>query len=174
MVSKAGVVEITELSQLESWFGQHLAPIRSRSEMKQAVRAWLTLSEELKQDGFYKFETREDSLSVTTKGREIEISGKAIIISGGTGEISALLVFGKNGKLVRIVETSTVKPGVRPICQATKLLDPDPVVRRMAEQDIIVMGRAAKTYLDEQRAKASSELKKAIDNIWRRIVGKGK
>jgi hypothetical protein len=62
-----------------------------------------------------------------------------------------------------------LKPGPRPICQATKLLDADPVVRRMAEQDLLVMGRAARPYLDEQRAKAAPELQKAIDRVWERI-----
>ena len=64
-------------------------------------------------------------------------------------------------------------PGVRPICQATKLLDADPLVRRMAEQDILVMGQSAKEYLDEQRANAKPELKAAIDRIWKRIVDEG-
>jgi hypothetical protein len=40
----------------------------------------------------------------------------------------------------------------------------------MAEQDLLCMGRAAKSYLDEQRAKAGPELQKAIDRIWQRIV----
>ena len=43
----------------------------------------------------------------------------------------------------------------------------------MAEQDILVMGRPAKGYLDEQRAKAKPELKAAIDHIWKRIVDGG-
>jgi hypothetical protein len=40
----------------------------------------------------------------------------------------------------------------------------------MAEKDILVMGSAAKGYLDEQRAKASPELRRAIDRVWRRIL----
>jgi hypothetical protein len=59
---------------------------------------------------------------------------------------------------------------VRPICQATKLLDPDPVVRRMAEDAILVMGRAAEEYLSEQRARATPALRAAIDQIWQRIL----
>ena len=46
----------------------------------------------------------------------------------------------------------------------------DPIVRRMAERDLVIMGRAAKSYLDEQRAGAGSELQLAIDQIWRLIV----
>ena len=40
----------------------------------------------------------------------------------------------------------------------------------MAEQDLLIMGRAAKPYLDEQRAKASPALQQAIDRIWQRIL----
>ena len=70
-------------------------------------------------------------------------------------------------------ESSTVKAGIRPICQATKLLDPDSIVRQMAEKDILVMGQAAKAYLDEQRAQASPELRQAIDHMWQRILQEG-
>ena len=80
------------------------------------------------------------------------------------------LTFDQSGKLTRVQQTNKVKPGVRPICQATKLLDADPLIRAMAEQDLLVMGRAVKPYLDEQRAKARPELQKAIDHIWQRIT----
>jgi hypothetical protein len=40
----------------------------------------------------------------------------------------------------------------------------------MAEQDILVMGRAAKEYLAEQRQSASPGLRHAIDRIWHKIV----
>ena len=63
-----------------------------------------------------------------------------------------------------------MKRGVRPICQATKLLDPDPVVRQMAEDAILVMGKAADEYLSEQRARATPALREAIDRIWQRIL----
>jgi hypothetical protein len=56
------------------------------------------------------------------------------------------------------------------ICQATKLLDPDPIVRRMAEQDLLVIGKPATEYLDEQRARATPALREAIDRIWPRIL----
>jgi hypothetical protein len=74
------------------------------------------------------------------------------------------------GKLTRAEEKADLKAGVRPICQATKLLDPDLIVRRMAEKDILVMGQRARTYLMEQRAKAAPELQQAIDRIWQRII----
>jgi hypothetical protein len=104
-----------------------------------------------------------------------KVSGKAVVEpkGGNKGEIGVTLVFDADGKLTKADEKADLKAGVRPICQATKLLDPDPVVRRMAEKDILVMGRLAKPYLDEQRAKASPELRKAIDQVWQRIVEEG-
>ena len=90
-------------------------------------------------------------------------------MAGGNGAIEATLSFDGAGKLARVAEGGKLRPGPRPICQATKLLDPDPLVRRMAEQDLRIMGRAAKGYLDGQRAQAAPELRRAIDRLWRQI-----
>lgn len=75
---------------------------------------------------------------------------------------------------MQIYEKSALRPGVRPICQATKLLDRDPIVRRMAEQDILVMGCTAKPYLDQVRAASRPKLRQAIERIWQRIVNEGR
>jgi hypothetical protein len=64
--------------------------------------------------------------------------------------------------------------GQRVGVQATKLLDPDPIVRRMAEQDLLVMGRATKPYLDQVRARVRPKLQLAIDRMWERIVREGR
>jgi hypothetical protein len=164
---------VIDIAELEAQFRQSLALVKGDPGVKQAVRAWLKMSEELKQDGFYKFELVEDSIVVSRQGYGWKATGRTDVKSGGKGEFTVTLDFNVAGKLMRIAEKSTVMPGVRPICQATKLLDRDPIVRMMAEQDILVMGRAAKPYLDEQRAKASSELKKAINRIWKRILDEG-
>jgi hypothetical protein len=164
------VTDLTSIPIMESWFRRNYLPAADPVRQKQAVRTWLSLSAELKQDGFYTFEINENGIAISRRQGMTWVSGKASVTGGGTGEIRATLVFDNAGKIDRIEETSTVKPGVRPICQATKLLDKDPIVRKMAEQDILVMGRAAKPYLDEQRAKRTPKLKNAIDKIWHRIV----
>ena len=61
----------------------------------------------------------------------------------------------------------------RDVSQATKLLDADPVVRRIAAQDLIIMGLAARDYLMDQRAQATPELREAIDRVWRQIQKNG-
>jgi hypothetical protein len=96
------------------------------------------------------------------------------VASGGDGNIDVLMTLGSAGSLLSILEKGAVRPGIRPICQATKLLDPDPIVRRMAEQDILVMGHAAKPYLDQVRATAQPKLQLAIDRIWQRILNDGR
>ena len=88
----------------------------------------------------------------------------------GDVERHATVTIDKDGKFAKAEEKVDLHPGPRPKCHATKLLDPDPVVRAIVEQDLLIMGKAAKPYLDEQRAKAAPELQAAIDRIWERIL----
>jgi hypothetical protein len=141
-------------------------------QAEDAARTWLRLSGELKQDLFYQFsaaevlfERREDSARV---------KGRTTVDAGGKGWIEVVLTLGAAGSFLEAVERSALQQGIRPICQATKLLDPDPVVRRMAEQDLLVMGRAAKPYLDQVRANAGPKLRQAIDRLWQRILVEGR
>ena len=121
------------------------------------------------QDGFFQFRRIEEATKAARQDGGMKASGKVVVMRGGNGEIAATLLFDEGGKLTKVDPKAKVKPGPRPICQATKLLDPDPVVRRMAEQDLLFMGRAARPYLDEQRAKADAELRQAIEQLWARI-----
>jgi hypothetical protein len=43
-------------------------------------------------------------------------------------------------------------------------------VRKMAEQDLFLMGLSAEYYLFTWRQKVSPELQHAIDRIWKRIL----
>jgi hypothetical protein len=125
------------------------------------------VSQQFVQDGFYQFTIPDKEIA----GNAQKMTGKAVVEpkGGNKGYLAVTMTF-EGDKLSKAVEENTVKPGVRPICQATKLLDPDPIVRGMAEQCILVMGSAAREYLLEQRVTASPELQEAIDRIWRRIV----
>ena len=173
-VKPDGSVEhLRDTAALESFFRATLAPIRAEGEARDATTAWLRLAQEFHQDGFFQFSVPHNSVRVASTGNgELEVTGTAVVNpkGGNTGEIVAALTFDHAGKLVKVSETAKVAKGIRPICQATKLLDPDPVVRGMAEQAILVMGKAAKEYLTEQRTKASPELQQAIDRIWQRIL----
>ena len=165
------VVPASDVKQLEVLFKDHARPVKTAAEGADAVRAWLRASAELSQDGFFKFTVKVDE-KATSDGKGAFVGGGEAAVTpqgGNKGEVKATLTF-KDGKLSKVEEKRNVIAGVRPICQATKLLDPDPIVRGMAEQSIRVMGSACRPYLDEQRAKASPELKQAIDRVWKQIL----
>ena len=174
VVRPNGSVEhLPDVGALELFFRAALRPVTADAQAQDAARAWLRLAQEFRQDGFLQFAIPDDSLRVTARangGREA--TGKALVTpqGGNQGEIAATLTFDGGGSLLTVSESANIKRGIRPICQATKLLDPDPVVRGMAEQAILVMGKGAKAYLDEQRARARPALQEAIDRIWRQIL----
>ncbi len=159
----------TEDKQLEKFCKEKLTAT-SADQLKDAARAWLTLAQQFRQDGFYLFTLMDDATKVRQAGRTSVASAKVVVMRGGNGTIAADLTFSDAGKLTAVAQEVKLRPGPRPICQATKLLDKDPIVRAMAQQDLLVMGRHARPYLDEQRAKAAPELRQAIDRIWQRIV----
>lgn len=167
VVGKDGkVLHLTDAKGLEAFFKESLPAAKNEAALKDAARAWLALSPEFRQDGFFKFKLMDDS----TKAEGKKATAQVVVMQGGNGSITATLTFDDAGKLAQVTEEAKIRPGPRPICQATKLLDPDPIVRKMAEQDLLCMGRAAHDYLMQQRAKAVPELQQAIDRMWQRIL----
>jgi len=178
IVKPDGSVEyLRESETLKTFFRAALPPVTTQAQARDAAKAWLRLAQEFHQDGFFRFLVPEDSIRVGAleKGG-LEVSGQAVVNQqgGNMGELGASLTFDPAGVLTKVSESAQIHRGIRPRCQATKLLDPDPIVRRMAEEAIIVMGKAAALYLYEQRAKTSPELQHAIDAIWRRIIAEGR
>jgi hypothetical protein len=162
----------SSIEDLKFFFVTELRPVSSQEAAADAASTWLRFSEELKQDLFYTFSAPE--ISYLPQQDISKVRGHVGVTAGGQGQIDMLMALGASGGLVQIYEKSALRPGVRPICQATKLLDRDPIVRRMAEQDVLVMGRAAKPYLDQVRANAPLKLQQAIDRIWQRILSEGR
>ena len=164
---------LRDAAGLETFFRAMLAPMRTEGDAKDAVVAWLRLTQEFRQDGFFQFLIGPDTVRVAKLGETpLRATGKTVVDrrGGNMGEIDAALTFDAAGRLVSVSETANLKRGIRPICQATKLLDADPVVRMMAEQDLLVMGKMVGDYLAGQRAKADPTLQTAIDRIWNRIL----
>ena len=157
---------------LKFFFAAEMGPAPSEDAAADAANTWLRFSQELKQDLFYTFSAPE--ISYLPREDITTVRAHASVIAGGQGHIDMLMTLGAAGSLVHIYEKSALRPGLRPICQATKLLHRDPIVRRMAEQDLLVMGRAAKPYLDQIRATARPNLQQAIDRIWQRILDEGR
>jgi hypothetical protein len=91
---------------------------KGEDEARQALRAWLALTQEYLQDGFYRFEILGKDFAVEDSGRTIR--GRAVVMQGGNGELAVTRKF-KDGKLATIDEIAKIQAGVRPICQATKL-----------------------------------------------------
>jgi hypothetical protein len=136
------------------------------------VRAWLKISEELLQDGFYTFEVVKAQGKL--KGNKvIEAEGQSMVTKGGNGSIQVTMELGLDGTL-KAGQDYKLNAGPRPKCQATKLLDPDPIVRHMAESELLFMGLAARPYLLEMHARiADPALRQAIDRILHRIEAVG-
>jgi hypothetical protein len=155
---------------LEAFFKTNAPAAASDAQAKDAARAWVRLDQELHQDGYYTFKLMDDATKVSPNKDGKTASVRVVVMKGGSGTLGAQLTFDKAGKLTAAAEEAKIRRGPRPICQATKLLDRDPVVRKMAEQDLLIMGRAARGYLDEQKARARPELRRAIDAIWKRIL----
>jgi hypothetical protein len=169
-VGKMGDLQyIDDAKALEKFFVKNKA-----TASPSTLKAWLALSPELIQDGFYKFKTSDVFKATKSEGEDKEgtITGSTVVMAGGNGEITATL-FSKNDKLTKVEQTIKVRQGIRPKCQATKLLDTDPIVRYMAESELSYMGLAARPYLLEQRAKANPPLRDAIDRLLRKIKAEG-
>lgn len=163
---------IPDVPALEKFFRAHAKPVKSADDAKNALAAWLALAQEFHQDGMFKFEVlTKEFADEKAEGGQL-VRGRAIVTQGGNGELNATLTF-QDGQLAKAAETAKIRPGPRPICQATKLLDPDPIVRRMAEQDLLIMGRSARDYVLDQRSRATPELRDAIDRLWRKIEANG-
>jgi hypothetical protein len=172
--SEGKVVPLSDVKQLEKFFVEK-APKADAKVGETILNAWLRLSQELAQDGFYRFNPPLESAGAASSDGKMQLSAAVKVdpAGGNKGEIKATIHFDK-GTIVKIDHKVDLSPGPRPRCQATKLLDADPIVRQMAEDSIRVMGSACKYYLDEQRAKADPALQKAIDRIWQRILEEGR
>lgn len=165
------VVHLAGSDDLAKFFQKHAAAVKDAAAAKAAARSFVRLAEEWRQDGFFQFTIPDQSVTAEAADRGIKASAKAVASGGGNrGEITVALSFDGDGKLSSAKDEGEMHEGVRPICQATKLLDPDPIVRGMARQCVLVMGLRARDYLIEQRAKASPALQKEIDKVWAEIV----
>lgn len=171
-VQNSQVDFVSTIEDLKFFFAANLGPLPTQDVATDGASTWLRFSEELKQDLFYTFSPPD--VSYTPRNDLILLRAHASVAVGGDGNIDVVMTLGAAGSFVNVLERSAVRPGIRPICQATKLLDRDPIVRRMAEQDLLVMGRAAKPYLDHIRSTVRPKLQQAIDRIWQRILNEGR
>ena len=169
-VDKSGQVDhLADAKALEKFFRAHHPAVKNEKDAKTVLAAWLALTPEFHQDGMFKFEVMEKEFAWEAG----KVSGRVTAMQGGNGQLTAVLLIDKEGKLSSVEEKAELRPGPRPICQATRLLDADPLVRRICEQDLLIMGLAARDYLMEQRERATPGLQAEIDRLWRQIEKNG-
>jgi len=172
-VNKDGKIEhLKDVKTMEKFFRMNQTPAKTEKDAKGVLAAWLTLTQEFHQDGMFKFEVLEKEFAVA-QDVGLNARGRLVVMGGGNGDLVASLDYDKDGKVSKVMETAKIRPGPRPICQATKLLDADPLVRRISEQDLLIMGLAAREYLMEQREQATPELRREIDRVWAQIQRNG-
>lgn len=168
-VHDATLEHVTGRGRLEQLFRERLAPVHDAEAAAAAVRSWLQLARELHQDGYFSFEA--PSVDATAEAASGTL--RVVPTRGNQGELTVWLSF-TDGRLDQVETGGRLLSGIRPRCQATLLLDPDPAVREIMRRDLLVMGSAARVYLDEVRATASPELRRAIDDVWDQIVREGR
>lgn len=171
VVSGDKLTHITDAMMLENFFKTNLpARVNGKAEVADTTESWLWLTQELHHDGFFEFKMNPVEVRATASGGfasegVVEVAPQ----HGDKGRLTVELGF-MGGKLRSVKSGGKLVAGIRPKCQATRLLDEDPVIREIMRCDILVMGRACKSYLDEVRADASPELRNAIDKIWQQIL----
>jgi len=167
---------ISNSQQLQEYFQLNAHAQGTVDGAANTLKAWLSLSAELEQDGMFQFNAPVVESSTNFAAGGFEAHGHIAVAprSGDMGSITGKVIVDASGKLQSATAHPALKSGMRPICQATKLLDVDPIVRKMAERDLLVMGRSSRDYLIMQRSKAAPELRARIDQIWQQILDEGR
>src|SRR5438094_735826 len=85
--------------------GFNLGAVTNDKEAKDAVRAWLSVAQQLIQDGFYHFTIPDKEIT----GDKKKMSGKAVVApkGGNKGYLAVTLTF-EDGKLTSVQEENQV------------------------------------------------------------------
>lgn len=103
----------------QDFFASKHASVENDKLARQALTAWLVLSQEYHQDGLFRFEVAEKNFQVSAGAKGPRASGSAVVTQGGTGELTATLEFA-DGRLVQVREMATLRAGPRPIDSSTR------------------------------------------------------
>src|SRR4029079_13269311 len=95
-VDKEGKLEyLKDVRTMEGFFRKHHAAVKNEKDAKAVLVAWLTLTPEFHQDGFYKFDVLDKEFAV--EGDLSKTSGRAVVMQGGNGDLRADLAFDGEG-----------------------------------------------------------------------------
>lgn len=171
--SKSKTLHFGTRQELDKLARDMFRPVR-REDLTDFALDWLRVSSVFSQDGFFEFQFKKFNIKVKDAGRACQVDAESPVVekAGDTGKLRCTLSFNLTDEgyvLVSVKDDDTVVPGIRPICQATLLLDQNPKVRKIAERDLLVMGRAALGYLEEQRTHATGDLRKEIERVIKKV-----
>ncbi|MFQ5734414.1 MAG: hypothetical protein ACE5KM_20945 [Planctomycetaceae bacterium] len=167
------VTHLADAKALGRHFQKNLKKIEKQSTAKSAAVAFLRLSHEFHQDGYFKFQKPTVKVTSGKGGPIARGEAKVVMQRGNRGSVTVSLSF-LQGKLENVTPGGKVFPGIRPRCQATRLRHPDPVIRAIMRRDLIVLGSAARIYLAEQWQNAGPKLRKEIEGVWKQILAEGR
>ncbi len=102
--------------ELQKFFASNAAPAKDEKTAKGALTAWLRLTQEFSQDGFFEFAIDAESLKVEKEKDGLKATGTNAVVqnNGDMGEIKATLTYDKDGMLTKVDEERNVKAGRRP------------------------------------------------------------
>jgi hypothetical protein len=115
--SKDGTLKLfNSADELQKFFASNAAPAKDEKTAKDVLAAWLRLTQEFSQDGFFEFGVDAESLKVEKEKDGLKAIGTNAVVQKNrdSGEIKATLTFDKDGKLTKVDEERNVKAGIRP------------------------------------------------------------
>ena len=107
------VQSFTAVAPLQEFIFDASRPATEDVDQKRLAEAWLRISQEFVQDGFYKFDPPA-GLTVANDGEDEKVTGSTAVAQGGKGDILATLTFSPRGKLIGISHKVNITEGPRP------------------------------------------------------------
>jgi hypothetical protein len=114
IVDKDGLLDqVTDFKGMEEFFRANTGTVTKASTARQVVRAWLAMSQELSQDGYYTFEKKVER-EPTKFGLKATGEAKVKPEMGNKGAIKVTIMFDIDGMLGEVQERKQLKAGRRP------------------------------------------------------------
>jgi hypothetical protein len=104
--------------KLDEFFKDRLPAVTSDATARKAAQAWLWLSQEFRQDGFYKFAVEDDEVKVEREGGKRTVTARATVTGGGEGEVEVTLQFDTDGRIAATSFQVRLRPEPRPKAKA--------------------------------------------------------
>ncbi|MBN2443702.1 MAG: dockerin type I repeat-containing protein, partial [Spirochaetales bacterium] len=113
------IEKIPDEDELQIFYRDHQIELNTRERCVTGMKAWLGLSQEYKNDGYYTFLISDEDIIVTELFGDVVtwgVKGVSRVVSGGEGAITADMIIDLFGSLVHVSEEYELIKGIRPIC----------------------------------------------------------